>query len=383
MGYIRRPDYYKNFKCISSECTDSCCQEWEIDIDDETLEYYMQVEGEFGDRLRKHIKIEEMEEAHFIQTKEERCPFLNECGLCDIFIHLGEEHLSQICTHHPRYYDWFLEGEEAGLGLCCEEAARLILQKSGYPVFEVMMDEENDRERDAQADDEDVIFQRKIEQMLFDMREKLFKIIKPDVNGKEDNPDEKMKELYKAAGRFQCEYEDVMFPMCQEDLEDDETDFVGGGKEENEFRNQASYHNWNEQFWQKEFLEKLITFYLELEINDENWWKLLGEIRRNLSEILNKRGEFLKYYQENLYEYEQLMIYFIFRHFMKARNDDAVFEKIVFALISTDFIQMLDIYEWMMSGEITLKSQVNICKLYSKEIEYDEENMEQVSRFLS
>lgn len=134
MGYIRRPSYFKDFHCISSKCTDSCCWHWEIDIDDDTLQYYNQVPGEFGQRLRQNIMPangETDEPAHFIQDKKERCPFLNSCNLCDIFIRLGEKHLSYICTHHPRYYDWLLDGQEAGLGLCCEEAARLILQETG------------------------------------------------------------------------------------------------------------------------------------------------------------------------------------------------------------------------------------------------------------
>lgn len=397
MGYLRRPNYYKNFKCISSKCTDSCCQEWEIDIDDETLQFYMQVEGEFGDRLRKNIKVpsgrsdiewkseklkreelededsEEIETAHFIQTKDERCPFLNNCGLCDIFIHLGEEHLSQICTHHPRFYDWFLKGEEAGLGLCCEEAARLILQKSGYPKFEFIEDDEIDTNNIANPEDEDLLFQKEIEQMLFDMRDQLFGIIKPEIDM---NQDEKMQKLYEAAVRFQDEYDDVMFPICDDDLKSEEGN---GGK--NAVSMKAP--KWSAQFWNQEFLESLTEFYLTLEINDENWWKLLCDIRKNLPEILNRRNEFLKYYENNLFEYEQLMIYFIYRHFMKARNDDALFEKIVFALISTNFIQILNIYEWMLNGRITQKTQINICKLYSKEIEYDEENMEQVSLYMS
>ena len=37
MGYLRRPSYYRQFRCIGSDCTDNCCIGWEIDIDPETL----------------------------------------------------------------------------------------------------------------------------------------------------------------------------------------------------------------------------------------------------------------------------------------------------------------------------------------------------------
>ena len=39
----------------------------------------------------------------------------------------GEGILCEICREHPRFYNHFSDRTEAGLGLCCEEAARLIL----------------------------------------------------------------------------------------------------------------------------------------------------------------------------------------------------------------------------------------------------------------
>ena len=45
--------------------------------------------------------------------------------------------MAQICTDHPRYYEWFSDGREDGLGLCCEAAAELILAQTGAPAFDV------------------------------------------------------------------------------------------------------------------------------------------------------------------------------------------------------------------------------------------------------
>ena len=53
---LRTPGYYKNFHCISSECKDNCCVGgWQIDIDEETAEYYSTVNGDFGKKLRDNI----------------------------------------------------------------------------------------------------------------------------------------------------------------------------------------------------------------------------------------------------------------------------------------------------------------------------------------
>ena len=52
MGYIRRPSYYKNFRCIGSVCTDNCCIGWEIDIDEDTLAFYRAQTGTIGGHAR-------------------------------------------------------------------------------------------------------------------------------------------------------------------------------------------------------------------------------------------------------------------------------------------------------------------------------------------
>ncbi len=125
------PNYYKKFKCIADRCRHSCCIGWEIDIDKETLSFYSSVKGDFGKRLKSNISLDET--PHFVLSADERCPFLNSCGLCDIYATLGEENLCEICKEHPRFHNFYDSRIETGLGLCCEEAARLILsQKEAF-----------------------------------------------------------------------------------------------------------------------------------------------------------------------------------------------------------------------------------------------------------
>lgn len=119
------PDYYDRFRCIASRCTDNCCIGWEIGIDPAALADYQSQPGAFGDRLR--AAIQPGDPPFFALTKIGRCPFLNEENLCDIYRQLGESHLCAICDQHPRFHNWFGAEKESGLGLSCEEAARLIL----------------------------------------------------------------------------------------------------------------------------------------------------------------------------------------------------------------------------------------------------------------
>ena len=121
------PNYYDSFRCIAERCRHNCCIGWEIDIDPDTAELYRQIGGDFGLRLKNAVSNDG--EPHFILKENDRCPFLNEKGLCDIITELGDGALCDICADHPRYRNYVGYDLEMGLGLCCEEAARLILSQ--------------------------------------------------------------------------------------------------------------------------------------------------------------------------------------------------------------------------------------------------------------
>lgn len=118
------PNYYYEFRCIADKCKHSCCVGWEIDIDDDTMDLYNSLEGELAEKIRANI---EGDVPHFVLKDTERCPFLKENGLCEIICEYGDGALCDICALHPRFSNFYDDFTETGLGLCCEEAARLIL----------------------------------------------------------------------------------------------------------------------------------------------------------------------------------------------------------------------------------------------------------------
>lgn len=134
------PHYYSAFKCIAGECRHSCCVGWEIDIDPLSLKKYNSIKTVFGDKLRENIDFQN-ECACFMLGEDERCPYLNEQNLCDIILNLGEEYLCDICKDHPRFRNFYSGRTEIGLGLCCEEACRIIL--SDEHPFSLISDCEN------------------------------------------------------------------------------------------------------------------------------------------------------------------------------------------------------------------------------------------------
>ncbi len=140
------PTYYKRFQCIADRCEHSCCVGWEIDVDEETLAKYQALKSGYGAVIRDSISTEDT--PHFKLGERDRCPHLNERGLCEIILREGEDYLCDICREHPRFYN-FTSVAEVGLGMSCPEAARIILGSSDYATMEEI------GSVDAEADDVD------------------------------------------------------------------------------------------------------------------------------------------------------------------------------------------------------------------------------------
>lgn len=126
------PAYYKQFKCIADQCEHNCCIGWEIDIDKHTLDKYKKLKSGYGAVIRSSISMEDT--PHFKLGDCDRCPHLDERGLCQIIINEGEAYLCDICRQHPRFYN-YTGVAEVGLGMSCREAARIILSSPDYAVL--------------------------------------------------------------------------------------------------------------------------------------------------------------------------------------------------------------------------------------------------------
>ncbi|MBR4016271.1 MAG: flagellin lysine-N-methylase [Oscillospiraceae bacterium] len=122
---ILYPKYYKKFSCIAAACPDSCCQEWDVDVDPESAQYYRSLQGPLGDRLRQVLQ--DTEDGTVMVIEDRRCPMWRQDGLCQIQAELGHQALCQVCREFPRLRHDYGDFMELGLELSCPEAARLIL----------------------------------------------------------------------------------------------------------------------------------------------------------------------------------------------------------------------------------------------------------------
>jgi len=146
---ITKPDYFDRFQCIADRCPDSCCKEWDVQVDEASAESYRSLSGPLGDRLREVLHTEEGETVMTII--DGRCPMWRDDGLCRIQAELGEGALCKTCREFPRLTHDYGDFLELQLELSCPEAAKFILTQSRPMVVTTETDDSKNAEYDVEA----------------------------------------------------------------------------------------------------------------------------------------------------------------------------------------------------------------------------------------
>lgn len=130
---IYKPEYFDTFRCIAAQCPDSCCKEWEVEVDDAAAALYRNLDGDLGDRLRAVLR-DDPQWGTVMTIENGRCPMWRDDGLCRIQAELGHDALCKTCRDFPRLRHDYGSFQEWGLELSCPEAARLILSAPDLPA---------------------------------------------------------------------------------------------------------------------------------------------------------------------------------------------------------------------------------------------------------
>ena len=302
------PDYYDRFRCIAGACKHNCCIGWEIDIDEYTLDYYNSIDGEMGDRLKKHISYEG-ETPHFCMVENERCPFLNDKNLCDIISSMGEDALCDICAEHPRFYNVYDDCEETGLGLCCEKVCELLFEDDNpFCCIE-----------EGSCCDDDYNYVAEIRDNCFDILENT------------DSISDAINNL--------LEY----------------VSSVSGFSE-------ISRRNPDK----KEYFSETSALFLETSPINDDWTLLINEINSGIEEICNI-SECVEFDSE----YRKLTSYIIYRHFIESAYDYDLLDGICFAVVCMIFVHMYNCITYVKNGAVTKADVLNNVRNFSKQIEYN------------
>ena len=160
---ITKPAYFDDFHCIASRCPDSCCKEWDVQVDAEAAAVYRALPGALGDRLREVLRTEDGETVMTII--DGRCPMWRADGLCRIQAELGEEALCKTCREFPRLTHDYGDFVERQLELSCPEAARILLTAPMLPP----VSEEVPRGTEPEYDEEAMAVLKQTRNVMLDL----------------------------------------------------------------------------------------------------------------------------------------------------------------------------------------------------------------------
>lgn len=335
------PSFYKEFSCIADKCPDTCCAGWDVVLDKQSLDRYLNTDGKIGEKLRSVITVDEDGDDIFVSSCG-RCPFLMQNNLCELYSELGEESLCKTCSFFPRFVTDFGSRKETGLSLSCPEVARIVMEKS-EPITFCAVDEDGFPE--PNSIDPTLYF------TLLNVRKKAIDILQ--------NRNYRIEERLIAFLRL-CENAHKA---------------IRSGKE---VSFEANYEKTPfSPVRAKRAVGKYFDMLLSLEKLDPEWYNALTKAKNTTLTDYPKEAET---------EYEHLAVYFVYRYLMTAAFDGNLLPKAKFAVLS--FIALRQIHSAL--PDIGNKDdRVKAIQKFSKEIEHSANNMKNIftaiksSRFYS
>lgn len=351
----RKTEEFDSFICVADKCPETCCAGWQIMIDEDSLGYYGEVEGEFGTRLRNSI---DWQEGCFYQNAG-RCAFLNEKNLCDLYTALGEDALCETCTRYPRHVEEFDGVREWSLSLSCPIVAQQILTRTDKAqIIEYETDEEEDID---EFEDFDILMYTQLE----DARDVCVRILQD----RNLTVQQRMEVLMCFATELQACITEERYNELQ-DVTEKFSDIDYGSRQDF-----ASYLPWDEE--EKRALFQIID---SLERLREDWDEVLDGMYETLyagEEETSMPEQWTEFDPEIMSE--QLLFFFIFTYFNGAVYDDMIYSKMALAVYSTSFIRELWQAAYLQKGEpVSTQEMVRLAYRYAREIEHSDQNLNQL-----
>ena len=118
---VKQSKIVKEFRCLGSECSNNCCGNWQMQLDDKRADLYMQ-NPELSDSICKNNN-------QFMMKHDENkfCVKL-ENGLCSVHAKYGADMLGDACYFYPRIARRIGDEVIISATLSCPEITRLMLE---------------------------------------------------------------------------------------------------------------------------------------------------------------------------------------------------------------------------------------------------------------
>lgn len=370
---ITTPFYYKDFKCIAGACTDTCCAGWDVDVDEASYKYYKSVKGSFGKRL-KSVMVKSEEGGCTFTLNNGRCPFLNDENLCDLYIALGEENLCDTCAEFPRFINEYGNTREIGIAPSCITAGEIIFNYKDKLVFETT---ENDEFPKTYNDIDPLTYIQ-----LTSARKMAYSIVQNRAYTINDRCVLLLEFAKKIQKHLDNERDELIANVVNafKDMDYQQSVLDNAKKKYSGFDDTAY-----------RYIYKYFDKFKGMEVINPDWFKVL-EVNNEFMQDCDKNGmsdffnkmynEFDTYYEDRQFEYEQLLVYYVYRYFLDAVYDYNLVLKVKNGIVGYLILKQADVAKWYINGKqggerkLSKAEQIDMAHLYSRQFEHSYSNFE-------
>lgn len=367
---VLKPFYYDDFKCIADKCIDNCCHiQWRIAIDEKTYKKYRKLKGPWGKKINNNITRIRKNNSYLnygkIKLKERGCSLLDEHGLCSIHAQLGEGYLSNTCKVYPRDIRKYNNIYERNLLMSCPEVARYLIKHKDDFYFNM------DEEELSNLDKEYIVnrnYNEKSYNLLWDSRSLAIEIIQ----FKEIDFWKRIAFLKTLCNRVQKIINESNYENYKQLL--------------NNFRNEIINIDTIKSLdkisivpdIKMSFIQSILQLRKNGGIKNEKYLNLIDEYnemveKNNDANLMIKiENEFNKILNEYNNIMENLLIYLIYKYFMKALYTKNLEVEISNVIISYAVIKMLLLSIWYKNNKIVNEEDfVEVFYVFSRVIEHN------------
>ena len=382
---ITQPDYFNKFKCIGGKCEDSCCIGWDIDIDQITYDTYLKEKRKdfnhlFKENMYKNNECsnEYVDYGKIKLDSDKRCPFLDSCNYCTIHSHLGEEYLSNTCSHFPRVLNKIDDEFEISLDIACPEAAQIVLNREeGIQFNKNNMDLKKyivAGEIDTCDEDDPIKYFREIRNFCID-------IIK-------DRRFDLTTRMY-TLGHFLLEIEDYSQDNCDlvcELIKNYDAKKQGGLYRRNELNyimqlsffdnivNSLEIYEETDSILFKQYTKEVLEGF-----NIVSSSQLETEADKYIDAFVNYESDYMEKYSSI---FENYIVNFIFSNLFPYSESDSMFEGYIMLLVRYSLIRFYLVGKYLYNKSESLDDIIKFIQVFSKAMEHDKNYMEEILDYI-
>ena len=341
----RQPSYNKQFRCIGGACPDTCCRDWSIVPDEESLKDYETAPEPLRSAIAAALTHDDDGDPCFALREDGFCALLTEDGLCPIQRDWGEAHLCAHCAAYPRFTEEYGPLSETALAVSCPEAARLLMEAERFEL-----DESDDGREDEVFDG--------IDPLLFAALEKSRAAVLDTLRDDSRSIWSRLLDVVAYADDLQ----DCIDFGAYETMDECELEpLEGEGK------------------GRLAFTARLMEFCTELEPLRPAWQELLAQRKDELWKLKKTYADTCGKFERANPNWERHLTnfacYLVFRHWHKTVNDDALYGRAAMAGAACMLMYHLYLLEWLERGVLFPATEAALWSAFSREVEHLEENL--------